>query len=76
MTQSIVAAMSDSIKQSGGELSRSKEDKITYPVLLIAGEHDIFAPCPRLRTRRADARQRCWWQKARSTLCIWIAPSG
>jgi pimeloyl-ACP methyl ester carboxylesterase len=44
MTQSVVAAMSDIIKQSGGELSRSKADKITCPVLLIAGEHDIFAP--------------------------------
>ncbi len=44
MTQSVVAAMSDIIKQSGGELSHSKADKITCPVLLIAGEHDIFAP--------------------------------
>ncbi len=44
MTQSVVAAMSDIIKQRGGELSRSKADTITCPVLLIAGEHDIFAP--------------------------------
>jgi len=44
MTQSVVAAMSDIIKQSGGELSRSKADRIPCPVLLIAGEHDIFAP--------------------------------
>lgn len=44
MTQSVVAAMSDIIKQSGGELSRSIADKITCPVLLIAGERDIFAP--------------------------------
>jgi pimeloyl-ACP methyl ester carboxylesterase len=44
MTQSVVAAMSDIIKQSGGELSRSKADTITCPVLLIAGEQDIFAP--------------------------------
>ncbi len=44
MTQSVVAAMSDIIKQNGGELSRSKADTITCPVLLIAGEHDIFAP--------------------------------
>ena len=44
MTQSVVAAMSDIIKESGGELSRSKADTITCPVLLIAGEHDIFAP--------------------------------
>ena len=44
MTQSVVAAMSDIIKQSGGELSRSKAGMITCPVLLIAGEHDMFAP--------------------------------
>ncbi len=44
MTQSVVAAMGDIIKQNGGELSRSKADTITCPVLLIAGEHDIFAP--------------------------------
>ncbi len=44
MTQSVVAAMSDIIKQSGGELSRSKAETITCPVLLIAGEHDLFAP--------------------------------
>jgi len=44
MTQSVVAAMSDIIEQNGGELSRSKAKTITCPVLLIAGEHDIFAP--------------------------------
>ena len=43
MTQSMVVAMSDIIK-GGGELSRSKADTITCPVLLIAGEHDMFAP--------------------------------
>jgi pimeloyl-ACP methyl ester carboxylesterase len=43
MTQSIADAMSKIIK-SGGELSRSKAEMITCPVLLIAGEHDIFAP--------------------------------
>ncbi|MGZ3624805.1 MAG: alpha/beta fold hydrolase [Ktedonobacteraceae bacterium] len=43
MTQSVVAAASDIIKD-GGELSRSKADMITCPVLLIAGEHDIFTP--------------------------------
>ena len=43
MTQSVVAAMSDFIK-SGSELSRSKADMFSCPVLLIAGEHDIFAP--------------------------------
>jgi valacyclovir hydrolase len=44
MTQSVVAAMGDIIKQNGGELSRSIADSITCPVLLIAGEQDIFAP--------------------------------
>jgi len=43
MTQSVVAAISDIIK-GGGELSRSKAEMINCPVLLIAGEHDIFAP--------------------------------
>ena len=43
MTQSQVGALSDIIK-GGGELSRSKADNITCPVLLIAGEHDMFAP--------------------------------
>ena len=43
MTQSMVAAMSDII-EAGGELSLSKAGNITCPVLLIAGEHDSFAP--------------------------------
>ena len=43
MTQSVVGALSDIIK-AGGELSRSKADNITCPVLLISGEHDFFAP--------------------------------
>jgi valacyclovir hydrolase len=43
MTQSVVTAMSDIIK-CGGELSCSKANMITCPVLLIAGENDIFAP--------------------------------
>jgi pimeloyl-ACP methyl ester carboxylesterase len=44
MTQSVVAAWSTIIKQNGGDISRSKADKIGCPVLLIAGEHDMFAP--------------------------------
>ena len=43
MTQSMAIAMSDIIK-GGGELSQSKANTITCPVLLIAGEHDMFAP--------------------------------
>ena len=42
MTQSVAVAMSDIIK-GGGDLSLSKVDLINCPVLLIAGEHDIFA---------------------------------
>jgi valacyclovir hydrolase len=44
MTQSAVGAIRDIIKQSGGDLSLSKADSITCPVLLISGEHDFFAP--------------------------------
>jgi valacyclovir hydrolase len=44
MTQSHVAAVSDIIEKSGGDLSISKVSNITCPMLLIAGEHDIFAP--------------------------------
>ena len=43
MTQSHVDAVSEIIK-GGCELSRSKAGNITSPILLIAGEHDIFAP--------------------------------
>ena len=43
MTQSLVGALRDIIKD-GGDLSLSKAGTITAPVLLIAGEHDIFAP--------------------------------
>jgi pimeloyl-ACP methyl ester carboxylesterase len=43
MIQSVADAMSDIIK-AGGELSRSKVEMITCPVLLITGEHDMFAP--------------------------------
>jgi valacyclovir hydrolase len=53
MTQSVVCAISDIIKRSGGELSLSKVGNITCPVLLISGEHDIFAP-PALATELAD----------------------
>lgn len=42
MTQSMVAAMSNII-EAGGELTLSKAGNITCPVLLISGEHDIFA---------------------------------
>lgn len=43
-TRSVVAALSKIIEQNGGDISRSKAEMITCPVLLIAGEHDLFAP--------------------------------
>jgi valacyclovir hydrolase len=43
MTQSTVGAIS-AIIAAGGDLSRSRASTITCPVLVIAGEHDIFAP--------------------------------
>jgi valacyclovir hydrolase len=44
MTQSTVDALSEIIEKRGGDLSLSKAANITCPVLLIAGEHDFFAP--------------------------------
>ena len=41
MTQSFVKAIS-AIIEAGGDISRSKVGAITCPVLLIAGEHDVF----------------------------------
>ncbi len=43
MTQTVVAAF-NGIVENGGEISLSKVEKITCPVLLIAGEQDPFAP--------------------------------
>ena len=43
MTQSMATAKTDLI-EAGGDVSLSKAGNITSPVLLIAGEHDIFAP--------------------------------
>jgi valacyclovir hydrolase len=43
MTQSLVGALRDIIKD-GGDLSLAKAGTITSPVLLIVGEHDFFAP--------------------------------
>jgi valacyclovir hydrolase len=52
MTQSEVSALGQIIEQSGGDLSLSKADHITCPVLLIEGEHDMFVP-PALATQLA-----------------------
>ena len=43
MTQSMATAKADIIK-AGGDISLSKAGNIASPVLLIAGEHDFFAP--------------------------------
>ena len=43
MTQSMATAKTDIIA-AGGDVSLSKAGNITSPVLLIAGDHDIFAP--------------------------------
>jgi pimeloyl-ACP methyl ester carboxylesterase len=51
MTQSHVGALS-AIIEVGGDLSLSRADNITAPVLLVAGDHDIFAP-PVLATQLA-----------------------
>ena len=44
MSQSLTSAMTAIIENCGGDLSLSKADNITCPVLLITGEHDMFAP--------------------------------
>jgi pimeloyl-ACP methyl ester carboxylesterase len=43
MTQSMATAKTGII-DAGGDVSLSKAGNITCPVLLISGEHDIFAP--------------------------------
>lgn len=48
MTQNAVRAMTEIIETRGGDLSLSRADRISCPVLLIAGEHDPFAPPPLL----------------------------
>jgi pimeloyl-ACP methyl ester carboxylesterase len=63
MTQSVVAAMSDIIKQSGGDISLSKAGNITCPVLLIVGEHDFFAP-PALASQLAAHLRRAEMMEA------------
>ena len=44
MSQSVVGALGAIIESRGGDLSLSIADKIACPVLLIAGEHDMFVP--------------------------------
>jgi valacyclovir hydrolase len=45
MTQSVVGAFND-IVAAGGDISLSQAGNISRPALLIAGEHDPFAPPP------------------------------
>ena len=52
MTQSMATAKTNIIA-AGGDVSLSKAGNITSPVLLIAGDHDIFAP-PALASELAD----------------------
>ena len=47
-TQNAVRAMTEIIETRGGDLSLSRADTIKCPVLLVAGEHDPFAPSPLL----------------------------
>lgn len=43
MTQSFARAIG-AIIDDGGDISRSRADQIRCPVLLVTGEHDVFAP--------------------------------
>lgn len=43
MTQNLVGGIS-AIVEAGGELALAQADQIACPVLLITGEHDMFAP--------------------------------
>jgi valacyclovir hydrolase len=47
-TQGAVQAMTEIIETRGGDISLSRADQITCPALVIAGEHDPFAPPPLL----------------------------
>ncbi|MCI0398371.1 MAG: alpha/beta hydrolase [Chloroflexi bacterium] len=55
MTRSLVGALGDII-ENGGDISLSKAGNITCPVLLIAGEHDVFAPLALLSQLAAHIR--------------------
>jgi valacyclovir hydrolase len=47
-TQNAVRAMTEIIETRDGDVSFSRASEIACPVLLIAGEHDPFAPAPLL----------------------------
>jgi pimeloyl-ACP methyl ester carboxylesterase len=58
-TQNAARAMTEIIETRGGDLSLSRANLIICPVLLIAGEHDPFAPAPllgQLAAQIPDAR--------------------
>ena len=46
MTQNAVRAMNEIIETRDGDVSFSRADEITCPVMLLAGEHDPFARPP------------------------------
>jgi valacyclovir hydrolase len=48
MTQNFARGLSDIVDTRNSDISLSRADRITCPVLLIAGEHDMFAPRPLL----------------------------
>jgi pimeloyl-ACP methyl ester carboxylesterase len=43
-SQSLVGALGEIIDTRGGNLALGRAGEITCPVLLITGEHDMFAP--------------------------------
>ena len=78
MTQSMVSCPHATSSRTVATSASQKRAISPAPVLLIAGEHDIFAP-PALASqlsRIASARQRCWWQKAPNIMCTGTAPNG
>lgn len=64
MTRNQVAAVGAIINERGGDVSLSKAGDITCPVLLIAGEHDIFAP-PSLAAQYASRVLKGEWLEAK-----------
>jgi valacyclovir hydrolase len=65
MTRNHVAVVGAIIKERGGDVSLSKAGDIACPVLLIAGEHDIFAP-PSLAEQYAARAPKGEWLEAKN----------
>lgn len=64
MTRNQVAAVGAIIQERGGDVSLSKAVDIACPVLLIAGEHDIFAP-PSFAAQYASRTPKGEWLEAK-----------